>query len=80
LNELKKYWKDLAPENNVDKLEGKKISILLSEADTVIPYRFGMNLVKSLEQHNVPLKLETNKHLGHYLTVYNLLSHPSKFV
>ncbi len=80
LEKLKEYWKDLAPENNIDKLSGKKISIFLSEADTVIPYKFGMNLVKSLEQHNVPFELKTNKHLGHYLTVYNLLRHPSKFI
>ena len=41
LEKLKEYWKDLAPENNIDKLSGKKISIFLSESHTVIPYKLG---------------------------------------
>ncbi len=80
LIDLKEYWKDLAPENNIDKLYGKKISIFISEADMVIPYRFGMSLVESLKKTGVPFKLKTNKHLGHYLTAVNFLLHPSKFI
>ncbi len=80
LEELKEKWKDLAPKNNVNKLNGKKITIIISEADMVIPYRFGMKLVKALEQHNVPFKLIANKRLGHYLTAASFLLHPSKFI
>lgn len=80
LNELKGYWKNLAPENNIDKLRGKNISIYLSKADTVIPFRFGMSLVKSLERRNLPFKLKINKHFGHYLTINNFLLRPSEFI
>ncbi len=80
LEALEKYWSDLAPEHNIDKLEGKKLSITLSEADTVIPYRFGMRLVEALKKRNVPFTLTTNKRLGHYLTVAHLLLAPKKFI
>lgn len=80
MERLKEYWKDLAPENNIDKLEGKEISIFLSETDIVIPYKFGMKLVEALGKNNLPFKLKTNKHLGHYLTVANFLLNPSKLL
>lgn len=80
LEELKRHWKDLAPENNLDRLEGKRISIFLSEADNVIPYNFGVQLARALERQGLAFKLRVNKHLGHYLTVASLLFSPARFL
>jgi hypothetical protein len=35
---LKEIWKSLAPKNNIDKLNNKKIFVYISKSDKVIPY------------------------------------------
>jgi len=67
LPQLKKYWKELAPENNIAKLSAKKIYVHLSQADAVIPYYCGKILKDKLNK-KYKIIYKENKHLGHYLT------------
>ncbi len=79
LEQLKNYWYDLAPENNIN-LGNKKISVYLSKADRVIPCDLGEKLVKEMEVKNLKPKLIENKHLGHYLTLLCFYLSPEKFL
>ena len=69
LKKLKKIWKDLAPENNINKMGGKEIVIYNSQSDEVIPYWCGNRLVKKMRKIGINPIVKTNKYLGHYLTI-----------
>ena len=68
LKELKKYWKDISPENNVSNIKAKEVYFYLSKADESIPYENGLILFNLLNKHGHNPILRENKHLGHYLT------------
>ncbi len=78
--QLKEYWRELAPENNIDQLQDKKIYITLSHADEVIPMRHGQKLVSSLQRHGVTPTVRTNRFLGHYATVLSFCYFPTDIV
>ncbi len=80
LKKLKKGWRELAPENNIDKLKAKNVYVYLSKADVVIPYRFGNKLLEELKEkhYNVYSKINNNK--GHYLTALNFYFHPKRYL
>lgn len=80
LEELKEYWRGLAPENNVDNLKSKKISIFLSESDVVIPFYCGRKLLDKIESLKYDLFLETNKSFGHALTALLFYLNPEKIL
>ena len=85
LEQLKEYWHDLAPENNIDGLEGKGITVRISLADKVIPHYCGKSLIESMEKLGLNPVVRENSYLGHYCTVVSFyfsptditLSHPS---
>lgn len=66
---LKKYWSELAPENNLSGLASTKIKVYLSESDVVIPYFFGKRLAEEMKKLNLNPEVSVNKFLGHYLTI-----------
>ncbi|MFH1500912.1 MAG: hypothetical protein ABIE22_03110 [archaeon] len=68
--DLKWFWQDISPENNIDNLEDTGISVHLSCADSVIPYRCGKQLVRSMRNWGLEPTVIENNHLGHYLTVF----------
>jgi len=65
LEQLKKYWKELAPENNINGLKGKDIHILISKNDDLIPTRFGLKLINAMKKIGLKPKVKKNN-LGHY--------------
>jgi esterase/lipase len=80
LKELKDRWHALAPENNIDKLKSKKVSIFLSKADEVVPYYCGEKLLEKLKSLKYNLFYDINDNLGHYLTVMQFYLNPKKFL
>lgn len=69
LEKLKKIWKDLAPENNINKMVGKEVVIYNSKLDKSIPYWCGNILIKKMRKIGINPIVKTNKYLGHYLTI-----------
>lgn len=69
LKKLKQIWKDLAPENNINKMNGKEVVIYNSKSDKVIPYWCGNRLIKKMRKIGINPIVNTNKYLGHYLTI-----------
>lgn len=79
LESLKKYWKELAPENNLDNLEFKKVKIYLSKSDKVIPYGNGKKLFDKISKRK-NVEIHENKFLGHYLTAIEFYLFPKRFL
>ena len=73
---LKKHWKNLAPENNLNGLEGKEISVYISKSDQIIPYKLGHKLVEKMHEKGLKPKVFVNKFRGHYGTVVGFLLKP----
>lgn len=72
LNEeqLIKKWSQLAPKNNISRMQGKRIFIAISKADKIIPYRFGKELADLIQtMYPDNSTVVENTHRGHYLTV-----------
>lgn len=75
LNTLKKLWSPIAPLNNIDNLNDKKVLIYLSKKDEIIPYEQGKQLVKEFKKRNYKYNLVINNKLNHFLTgVFNLIN------
>ena len=63
-------WAHLAPKKNIDAMQGKKIFISISNADIVIPYRFGQELVDALHsRYPEAVTSQRSDALGHYLSI-----------
>lgn len=69
LRELNGFWRDLAPENNINNLGCKEILVYLSKADKIVPYWCGKKLANKMRKKKLNLKVIENKYLGHYLTI-----------
>jgi hypothetical protein len=80
LKKLKEYWHSLAPENNINKLKAKKISIFLSKADVIIPFHYGKKLVEEIKAFRYNISYKDNKFLGHNLTALSFYLNPEKFL
>jgi len=80
LKKLKKYWSDLAPENNIDNIKCKHVYIYLSKADLIIPYYCGLKLKTALQKQKVKLTYEENKFLGHTLSAVYFYINPGRFL
>jgi hypothetical protein len=65
LSDLKQYWRDLAPENNIDNLKVDKISVFLSEADKSIPFDHGKRFLGQLQSYNYSIEYKIVKRLKH---------------
>jgi hypothetical protein len=76
---LRKFWKTLEPENNVDGLLGKEVHVVLSKQDRVVPYKYGRKLVSILRKMPVKLSVKTHKKSGHYITVLEELLFSNDF-
>lgn len=80
LKKLKEYWRSLAPENNINKLKAKKISIFLSKADVIIPFHCGKKLVEEIKAFKYNIFYKNNKFLGHNLTALSFYLRPEKYL
>ncbi|MFA6436609.1 MAG: hypothetical protein WC242_00625 [Candidatus Paceibacterota bacterium] len=70
LEKLQKLWGHLAPKNNIDDLNNKKIFVALSKSDKVVPYSHGKEFAELLKkQYGANVMIQKNFCLGHYLTV-----------
>jgi len=69
LKNLKKIWKNLAPENNLNNLHNKEILIYISQSDIVVPYKNGKKLIYEMKKKKLKPIVKENKYLGHYLTI-----------
>lgn len=65
LKQLKKYWRELAPENNINGLKGKDIHILISKNDDLIPTSYGLKLIRAMKKIGLKPKVKES-YLGHY--------------
>jgi pimeloyl-ACP methyl ester carboxylesterase len=74
---LKEQWKTLAPENNIDGLLGKEITVYLSKSDEIIPYELGLQLVQKMKENNLAPLVKENTFFGHYLTILNYYLRPT---
>ncbi|MFA6135827.1 MAG: hypothetical protein WC705_00455 [Candidatus Paceibacterota bacterium] len=68
---LKEQWENLAPEKYAPGLKGKKVKIILSQSDLIIPYSFGKELAQKVKKYVPNIVVKENKHLGHYGTIIN---------
>ncbi len=66
---LVEFWNDVAPKNNIDRLDGKKIFIAISKADNVIPYHYGKEFTDIIKNKYPDVEVQENNNLGHYVTV-----------
>ena len=80
LKKLKNYWYTLAPENNINNLKSKKVSIFLSKADKVIPYYCGKKLLEKAKSLKYNLFYNINDNPGHYLTALKFYLSPKRFL
>ena len=80
LKKLKKYWRSLAPENNINKLKAKKISVFLSKADVIIPFHCGKKLVEEMKAFKYNIFYKDNNFLGHNLTALSFYLRPGKYL
>jgi len=80
LKELKNHWHTLAPENNINNLKSRKVSIFLSKADNVIPYYCGKKLLEKAKSLKYNLFYKINDSLGHYLTALQFYLSPKRFL
>jgi esterase/lipase len=80
LQQLKKYWRELAPENNIENLKTKHVIIVISKADQVIPIYYGTKLLNSLKERKYNISYDINKNLGHLLTGLKFYSIPGKIL
>jgi hypothetical protein len=76
LKQLKKYWERLAPINNIDGLQNKKIDMYLSQADELIRHEGGTALITGMKKEGLKPKVFENKFLGHYLTILKFYYFP----
>ncbi len=77
LKKLKYLWKNLAPENNLNKLKYKKIHVFLAKEDGVIPYSTGRKLIEKMKKLHLDFNLKIDRHHGHYYTVIKEFIFPS---
>lgn len=80
LKDLKKHWKTLAPENNLNNLKGKKISFLLTQTDKLIPFSSGEKLLKKMKSSGVEFNSKIQKNSGHYFMILRFYLNPKKFL
>jgi esterase/lipase len=80
LSALKKYWQQLAPENNIDRLQGKEIRIFVSKSDIIIPYSYGKKLFELLKKKKYVVQYSENIFYGHLLTAYLFYLNPNKYL
>jgi len=69
LGHLKKYWAELAPESYIRGIKDKKVTILLSKSDNIIPYRFGKRFAEEVKKEIPDVEIKENNMLGHYGTM-----------
>lgn len=79
LIKLKRAWKELAPEDNINKINFRKLRIYLSKKDRVIPYENGLELTRKVDKKR-RMKTFVNHNLGHYLTAIKFYLFPKKFI
>lgn len=77
LPQLIKHWKDLKPENNIDGLKGKRISVYLAKNDEAIKYPCGKDLVEAMRREGLEPKVTESSWLGHYGTLLKYFLFPS---
>ena len=65
LEKLKKYWSKIAPQNNINNMKSKKISVFLSKHDKVIPFYSGMKLLDALKSSKYDVTSRILNHKGH---------------
>ncbi len=69
LDELKREWAELAPENHLDSLKKvPSVRVHISRTDKIIPYRLGRTLVDKMRGHGINPEVTENRFLGHYGT------------
>ena len=73
LSRLKRYWIELAPEEYINGIKDKKIRIILSRKDIIIPYRFGKTFANETKKVIPNVEVIENNHLGHYGTILSFL-------
>lgn len=69
LSKLDTKWKELSPSYRLDKIKAKLL-LILSEADTIIPYKLGQDLVNKLNQNKVKHNVQTFKNSPHILVIF----------
>lgn len=77
LEKLTREWQSINPKNNLTMLKNKKILLLMSKSDKIIPFQQAEDLRKSLQKINGSTIFETSHYFGHYLYgVINLFKMP----
>ena len=69
LAQLQKQWEKLAPEYYLPKLKDKKIKIIISNADRIIPAPYGRRHADKARKIISSLAMVENRWLGHYASI-----------
>ena len=80
LYELKKYWKNISPINNINNFKNRKLLVLLSKNDKIIKYKYGLRFLKGLKKENINYELEIDNIFGHYLSGLKQLQFSNKII
>ncbi len=74
---LKILWQSIAPKNNLNALKDKKIILITSKSDKIIPYCYGKELGDLLKKQYPETVIQENRYLGHYLTTIKFYLFPN---
>ncbi|MFH1207465.1 MAG: hypothetical protein V1668_02555 [Patescibacteria group bacterium] len=71
LVELQKQWKKLAPEYYLTQLKDKKLKIIISRTDRIIPASFGKRYAEAARKIIPTVVVIENRWFGHYASILN---------
>ena len=73
LNNLKLYWKNISPINNIKNIKNRELLIFLSKNDKIIKYDYGQKFLDAIKKEKIKHKLEIDHIFGHYLSGFKQL-------
>lgn len=77
---LENSWKNLAPVNNIQNLNKRKILIQLGKNDKVIPYKYGLELLNAMKKESIDFELDIDNFFGHYIILFKQLMFPKRII
>ena len=66
---LERGWENLAPKKYAEGFKDKRVKIILSQSDVIIPYSLGREFADAVKEFVPTAVIEENRYLGHYGTI-----------
>lgn len=68
---LEDKWENLAPKKYAEGFKDKRVKIILSQSDVIIPYSSGKDFADAVKRFVPETVIKENRYLGHYGTIWN---------